>query len=282
MEYDCVVIGSGIAGLTASIYLKRSNLKILVLESATPGGLLNKISKIENYPGFKEISGPKLAENILEQINNLDIEIRYGKVININDNVITTDIEQIKAKKIILAIGKSIKKQDNLLNVSYCATCDANMYKDKVVAIIGNDNRVISEALYLSDICKKVYMLYQTNLTGEDILIEKINNKNNIEIYDNCIIKQLISDKNILKSIETNTKKFIVDGMFIYQNNIPDTEFLKDIKKDNNYIIVDNNMKTNIDYIYACGDVIKKDVYQLTTAASEATIAAINVKKSLM
>ena len=282
MEYDCVVIGSGIAGLTASIYLKRSNLKILVLESATPGGLLNKISKIENYPGFKEISGPKLAENILEQINNLDIEIRYGKVININDNVITTDIEQIKAKKIILAIGKSIKKQDNLLNVSYCATCDANMYKDKVVAIIGNDNRVISEALYLSDICKKVYMLYQTNLTGEDILIEKINNKNNIEIYDNCIIKQLISDKNILKSIETNTKKFIVDGMFIYQNNIPDTEFLKDIKKDNNYIIVDNNMKTNIDYIYACGDVIKKDVYQLTTAASEATIAAINVKKSLI
>ena len=282
MEYDCVVIGSGIAGLTASIYLKRSNLKILVLESATPGGLLNKISKIEHYPGFKEISGPKLAENILEQINNLDIEIRYGKVININDNVITTDIEQIKAKKIILAIGKSIKKQDNLLNVSYCATCDANMYKDKVVAIIGNDNRVISEALYLSDICKKVYMLYQTNLTGEDILIEKINNKNNIEIYDNCIIKQLISDKNILKSIETNTKKFIVDGMFIYQNNIPDTEFLKDIKKDNNYIIVDNNMKTNIDYIYACGDVIKKDVYQLTTAASEATIAAINVKKSLI
>lgn len=284
-NFDCVVVGCGIAGMTAAIYLKRSNVNVLILDNDSPGGLLNKISVVENYPGFNKISGPDLAYKIYEQVNNLGIEIRYGKVIDIKDHVITTDLEQITANKVILAIGRKARKLENtnnLKNVSYCAVCDANLYKDKVVAIVGYSNSAIEEALYLSDICKKVIIVSRGDrLKAEDVLIDKVNNKSNIEVKFSCVIETLKSEKDILTEINTNKGSFMVDGLFIAIGYEPNTEFLKDLKKDSGYIVVDGNMKTNIDYIYACGDIIKKDIYQLTTATGEATIAAINVKKEM-
>ena len=145
-DFDCVIVGSGIAGMTAAIYLKRSNVNVLLLDYDAPGGLLNKISKIENYPGYTSISGPDLVYKIYEQINNLNIEIRYGKVLDIKDHIITTDIEKISANKIILAIGRKARKLENtnnIKNISYCALCDGNLYKDKVVAVVGYSNSAI-------------------------------------------------------------------------------------------------------------------------------------------
>jgi thioredoxin reductase (NADPH) len=281
MQYDCVIVGSGIAGMTCAIYLKRANLNVLIIEQDAPGGLLNKIAKIENYPGFKSISGVELSNSIYEQVNNLGIEIRYGKLLSINNHEITTDIETIKAKRIVLAIGRNTKKQNEILNLSYCAVCDGTFYKNKIVALIGNNNQAIEEALYLSSICKKIYLISNTTLTGEEILKDQLKNKN-IEIYENCTLEQLEKEDNIVKKIKTNIKEFEVDGIFISMENEPDTDYLKDIDRENKYINVNLKMQTNIDYIYAIGDVIKKDVYQLTTAASDATIAAINIKKSLM
>lgn len=285
LDFDCVIVGAGIAGMTAAIYLKRSNLNALILDNDAPGGLLNKISSIENYPGFTNISGPDLASKIYEQVNNLGIEIRYGKVVDIKDHQVITDIETITTKKVILAIGRKARKLENtnnLKNVSYCALCDANFYKNKVVAIIGYSNSAMEEALYLSDICKKVIIIGRgKEFKGEDSLADKIRNKKNIEIQLDCIVKTLNSDNNILNKIITNKGEFEVDGMFVAIGYEPNTEFLKDINKDNGYIIVDSKMKTNIDYIFACGDIIKKDVYQLTTAVGEATTAAINVKKEI-
>lgn len=285
LDFDCVVVGAGIAGMTAAIYLKRSNLNVLILDNDAPGGLLNKISSIENYPGFTSISGPDLASKIYEQVNNLGIEIRYGKVLDIKDHQVITDIETITTKKVILAIGRKARKLENtnnLKNVSYCAVCDANLYKDKIVAIVGYSNSAVEEALYLADICKKVIIISRgEKLKAEEILIDKVNNKNNIEIQFNCVIETLNSENNILTKINTNKGSFSIDGLFIAIGYEPNTEFLKDLKKDNGYIIVDEKMKTNVDYIYACGDIIKKDIYQLTTATGEATIAAINVKKEL-
>ena len=285
LDFDCVVVGAGIAGMTAAIYLKRSNLNVLILDNDAPGGLLNKISSVENYPGFTSISGPDLAYKIYEQVNNLGIEIRYGKVINIQDHQVITDLETITTKKVILAIGRKARKLENtnnLKNVSYCALCDANLYKDKIVAIVGYSNSAMEEALYLSDICKKVIIIGRgKDFKGEDTLAERIKSKKNIQIELDCVIKTLNSNNNILNKIITNKGEFMVDGMFIAIGYEPNTEFLKDIKKDNGYIIVDDKMKTNIDYIFACGDIIKKDVYQLTTAVSEATVAAINVKKEI-
>ena len=284
-DFDCVVVGAGIAGMTSAIYLKRSNVNVLLLDSEAPGGLLNKITSIENYPGFNKITGSELAYKIYEQVTNLGIEVRYGNVLEIKDNIVTTDIEQIKTKKVILAIGRKARKLENtndVLNISYCALCDANLYKNKIVAVIGYSNSAIEEAIYLSEICKKVIVIGRgSSFKGEQILIEKLNNLKNVEIYLDCVIKNLKKEKNVVKEIETNKGNIKIDGMFVSIGYEPNSSFLANIDKENGYIIVDDKMKTNIDYIYACGDIIKKDIYQLTTAVGEATIAAINVKKTL-
>ena len=284
-DFDCVVVGAGIAGMTSAIYLKRSNVNVLLLDSEAPGGLLNKITSIENYPGFNKITGSELAYKIYEQVTNLGIEVRYGNVLEIKDNIVTTDIEQIKTKKVILAIGRKARKLENtndVLNISYCALCDANLYKNKIVAVIGYSNSAIEEAIYLSEICKKVIVIGRgSSFKGEQILIEKLNNLKNVEIYLDCVIKNLKKENNVLKEIETNKGNFKIDGMFVSIGYEPNSSFLTYINKENGYIIVDDKMKTNIDYIYACGDIIKKDIYQLTTAVGEATIAAINVKKDI-
>lgn len=284
-DFDCVVVGAGIAGMTSAIYLKRSNVNVLLLDSEAPGGLLNKITSIENYPGFNKITGSELAYKIYEQVTNLGIEVRYGNVLEIKDNIVTTDIEQIKTKKVILAIGRKARKLENtndVLNISYCALCDANLYKNKTVAVIGYSNSAIEEAIYLSEICKKVIVIGRgSSFKGEQILIEKLNNLKNVEIYLDCVIKNLKKENNVLKEIETNKGNFKIDGMFVSIGYEPNSSFLTNINKENGYVIVDDKMKTNIDYIYACGDIIKKDIYQLTTAVAEATIAAINVKKTL-
>lgn len=282
MIYDCVVIGAGIAGMTASIYLKRAGLNVLLLDKDAPGGLLNKIAKIENYPGFVSISGPTLASNLYEQIKFLGISYKYGKVISIKDNIITTDIEKIEAKRVILAIGRNTKKDNDILNLSYCALCDANFYKDKVVALIGGNNETINDAIYLSNIASVVYLFSSSILEGEEYLKDKLKNIKNVIIYENTKINKFEKEDNLVKKINTTSGVFEVDGVFVSMENIPDTDFLDNIEKSDKYVIVNSKMQTNIDYIYACGDIIKKDVYQLTTAVSEATIAAINVKKSLM
>lgn len=282
-NFDCVIIGSGIAGMTSAIYLKRANLNILILDKDAPGGLLNKINKIENYPGYTSISGPELAYKIYEQVKNLNIEIRYGKVISIDNHVIKTDIEEITANKIIIATGRQAKKLDNangLKNISYCAVCDANFYRNKVVALVGNDNQSIEECIYLKDICKEVIFICKDKLVGEEVLIEKINNSTNIRLLEKCVINTLNKQGDLLTSITTNQGEFEIDGMFISIGYEPKVDFLESIKTENGYIIVNEKMQTNIDYIYACGDIIKKDIYQLTTAAAEATIAAINIKKN--
>ena len=284
-DFDCVVVGAGIAGMTAAIYLKRANLNVLILDNDTPGGLLNKISVIENYPGFTSISGPDLAYKLYEQVKALDVEIRYGRVLNIDDHIVTTDIEKITANKVILAVGRKARKIDNtndLKNVSYCALCDASLYKDKIVAVVGCNNTAIEEALYLSDICQKVIVLCRNqNLNGEETLIDRLKDKQNVDLQFNCVIQTLKSENNILTKIITNNGEFLVDGMFVAIGYEPSVEFLDSVNKDNGYIVVNDKMQTNIDYIFACGDIIKKDVYQLTTAVGEATTAAINVKKEL-
>lgn len=284
-DFDCIVVGSGIAGMTAAIYLKRSNVNVLILDNDAPGGLLNKISVIENYPGFDKISGPDLAYKIYEQVNKLGIEIRYGKVLDINDHIVKTDIEEISTNKVVIAIGRKARKLDNtndIKNISYCALCDGNLYKDKVVAIVGYSNSALEEAIYLSDICKKVIIIGRgSKFKGEDSLVDKIKQINNIEIELNCVIETFNKENELLTEIVTNKGSFKVDGMFVSIGYEPNINFLDALNKDNGYIVVDNKMKTNIDYIFACGDIIKKDIYQLTTAVGEATIAAINIKKEL-
>lgn len=283
-DFDCVIIGSGIAGMTAAIYLKRANLNVLIVEKESPGGLLNKIEKIENYPGYISIKGPDLAYKLYEQVRNLNIEIRYGNLLNIEDHIVKTDVEEISAKTVILAVGRTARKLNgtsNLSNVSYCAVCDANLYKDKVVALVGADDKSIDEAVYLSKICKKVIVMAKDLSELDKNKLEEVSLIKNIELYDDCVIKTLIQEKNMLNKIVTNKNEFEVDGMFISLGYEPNINYLDQIEKVDGYIKVNEKMQTNIDYIYAIGDIIKKDVYQLTTAIGEATVCAINIQKYL-
>lgn len=297
--FDTVVIGSGVAGMTAAIYLKRSNKKVLLLEKSAPGGQINRTAKIENYPGYKEVDGPTLAMNIYEQVMALEIEYRYGNVLEIENSkdkkIIKTDMEEIETKTIVIASGRSPKElgldnEKQLIGhgISYCAICDGPLYKEQVIAVVGGGNSALEEALYLSELCKKVYIIHRRDtLRADAILQEKTKEKKNIEFLYNSNVTELQEENNQLTSLLVNQdgkiEKLDVNGLFIYIGNTPNTEFLKEneIQLENGYLVVDSNMKTSIDGIYACGDVIKKEFYQISTAVGEGATAALAIKKAL-
>ena len=290
-RYDCVVIGAGVAGMTAAIYLKRSNLNVLLLEREMPGGQLNKTTEIENYPGFTKINGTDLALSIYNQIKENDITYKYGNVVEIVDNgdikIVKTNRDTFEAKNIILATGRTPRKlglenEEKLIShgISYCAICDGMFFKDKKVAVVGGGNSALTGALYLSNICSKVYIINRRDeLRADTILQEKIKQKNNIKVLFNSKVTKLNEKDNVLDSIDVNEEKLDIDGLFIYIGFDPDIDYLKnlDIKNNNGYIVVDENMETSIKGIYACGDIIYKEVYQITTAIGEAAIAATHI-----
>lgn len=284
-DFDCVVIGAGIAGMTAAIYLKRSNLNILVLDKGEPGGLLNKISVIENYPGYTKIAGADLAKNIYDQIKALNIEFRYGNVLKIDGHKIITELEEFTANKIVIAIGRKprkINEEVQYKNLNYSAVDNIDKYTNKVVAVVGGGNSALEEAQFLADFCKKVIILNRSeNLRADEIVKKQIQEKENIELVLECSITKINAENEIIYEIETNKETYKIDELFSFIGYEPSISFLDGIEMDNNYIKVDEHMKTNIDYIYACGDIIKKEVYQLSTATGDATIAAINIKKDI-
>lgn len=281
--------------MTASIYLKRAGLNVLLLEKNVPGGQINMSSKIENYPGIISIDGPTLAMNIFNQIQELKIDYKYGNVLEIIDNgslkTVKTDIESYQTKKILIATGRTPKKlnlenEDKLIGrgISYCALCDGNFYKNKDVAVIGGGNSALEEAIYLSNICKKVYLIHRRDqFKAEAILQERLKEKNNIKIIYNEEIQKINTKEDKLVSIDLKNTRLEIAGLFIYIGYEPDTKFTNklNINKENDYLLVDNNLMTNIDGIYACGDVIKKQVYQISTAIGEGANAASNIIKSL-
>ena len=292
--YDSVVIGSGVAGMTAAIYLKRANLNILLLEKSAPGGQINRTASITNYPGIKEIDGPSLSLNMLEQLKSLDIETKYGNVLNITDGeikTVKTDLEEIKTKTVLITTGRNPKelglegeKQLTGRGVSWCAICDGPLYKDKIVAVVGGGNSAFEEALYLSTIVKKLYLIHRRDtFRADNILVEKLKEKENVEFILNATITKLNEKDNHLESIEINNKEIKVDGLFIYIGFKPETDIFNNLnlELDDGYILVDKNMKTNIKGIYAAGDVIKKDYYQISTAIGEAATAALTIKRDL-
>lgn len=290
--FDCIIVGSGIAGMTSAIYLKRAGKRVLLLEKSAPGGQINMSPAVENYPGFLNIEGAILASNIFEQTQKLNIDYKYGNVLNIKkeekDFIVTTDIESYETASIIIATGRKVEKlnlnyEEELIGkgISYCAICDGNFFKGKNVSIYGNDYKVLEEAIYLANICENVNIICEKDrFENNTTLLETINEYKNITIYFNSKIIGLIKDNELLSAIKikkTSEKIINCECLFVGNNLVPDLNFLSDIKKDNGYIIVDKNMNTNIKGVFACGDVIKKDVYQLTTAIGEAAISANSV-----
>lgn len=295
IDYDVLVIGAGACGMSALIYLKRSNLKCAVIEKSIPGGLLNKCSVIENYPGFSSISGPSLAEVFYSQIS--DVLFINEEVVSIlcdgDFKVVKTNLNEYRCRAVILSIGrkpKSIESVKSLVGkgVSFCSLCDGFLYKGCDVAIVGAGNSAVSEALYLSDICSKVYILCRGNKLASDYsLTSKVNDRDNIEVIYNCNVSKFNTCGEVLDSVDVclddKNINIKVKACFMFIGYEPSSNFLKnlDILDEKGYIIVDARGRTSIFGIYAGGDIIRKDAYQVITACSDGVICAISCIKDL-
>lgn len=286
-EYNTVIIGSGISGMTAGIYLKRANINTLIIEKEMPGGQLNKACTIENYPGISKISGSELAINIYNQLMEYNPDYLYEEPTNIDleNKAIKTSTKEIKYKNLVIATGRrsrtlNLPNEDNYIGrgISFCASCDGALYKDETVIVVGGANSALSEALYLSAICKKVYIIYRKEeLRGEEILKQRIETNKNIEVIYNKSIKEYIIEENkVAGVILEDDKKIKASCIFLAIGYLPNSE-LFNVEKENDYIIVDNAYQTNKNNVYACGDVIKKSLYQLITSSSEGAIVANNI-----
>ncbi len=294
--YDIIILGAGVAGLTSAIYALRQGKKVLVLEKNSFGGQIINAQDIENYPGTNHISGYELSLNIYNQAKELGMEYKQEEVLEIDpsNKSIRTNKESYTYKALIIAMGLEKRKlglenEQDLIGsgVSYCATCDGAFFKHKNVAVVGGGNTALEDALFLSEYVNKVYLIHRRDtFRGDENTLSKIKTKENIELVLNSIPTKLIGKP--LEQIEVedknNNKKLLdVSGVFIAVGQSPSTEILRNILEldEYGYIITDEKNKTSQKYIYAAGDIVKKEVRQLTTAVADGTIAAINACRDI-
>jgi len=301
LNFDVVVIGSGPAGIAASIYLKRANKNVVMIDSNAPGGQLNRISSVENYPGFSKIAGPDLAYNMFMQTQELGILYKYGEVLDIIDKgeykVVKSGKEEITCQGVILASGRKPKElglpnEKGLIGrgISWCAICDGTLFKNMEVIVAGDTNSALEESLYMASIASKVTIICENSkLSADQIYQDRVLKSININIMYNYNITKLNVLETKLNSIEitdnlTNKQQTIIAfGLFIYLGYEPSIDYAKNLNLNNEdkYLIVDDNMKTNVNNIYACGDIIKKNLYQITTAVAEGSKAAMSAIKQI-
>ena len=290
--YDIIIVGAGPAGLTAAIYARRASKKVLVLEARNYGGQIINTLDIENYPVEAHISGFDFATKLYNQAKEIGAEIVFERVVDIIDNgkekEVITSKNKYLAKAVILATGSEnrklgIENENDLIGkgISYCATCDGAFYKNKNVAVVGGGNTALEDALYLTDIAKKVYLIHRRDeFRGEDFTVNLLKDKDNIEFIYNSNVTKLNANER-LESIEVTNNdgsvmKIDVDGLFVAVGRIPETQnFAKSINLDGSgYIIAGEDCSTNISGIFVAGDSRTKEVRQLVTATSDGAVAA--------
>lgn len=300
MVYDIAIIGAGPAGMTAALYGMRAGLSVLLLEKAFPGGQMVSSNHIENYPGFLGISGAELAQNMKKQLT--DITYKTAEIIGVDCTnavkALITQKETLQAKNIVIATGANPRKL-GLLNeekltgrgVSYCATCDGAFYRNKTATVIGGGNTALEDALYLSNFCECVNLVHRrSEFRGDKSTLEKIKANPKIKIYTEYILVELVGDKQLSEIVLEHTKtkerlSIATDGLFVAIGYQPNVSFLPEgiLKSDTKEIITDKNLMTNLDDVYAIGDVRRKELRQIVTACSDGAevISAIRRKADL-
>ena len=286
--YDIAIVGAGPAGLTAGIYAVRANKKVIVFEALTAGGQIINTSHIDNYPVAPHITGLEFGQTLEKQAKDLGVEIKYSEVTHIvkeNDRfMIRTEDETYFSRAVIIASGTSPRKlglenEDVFAGkgISYCATCDGAFYKGKIVAVNGGGNSALHEALYLSDIAAKVYLIHRRNeFRASDNLVDKVKAKDNIELVLESNIVELLGDGH-LRGIKTDTGREIeLDGLFVSIGRTPNTKNLIDGLElvEGDYAKANEDCHTNIPGVFVAGDVRSKELRQLVTATSDGAIAA--------
>ncbi|GAX87137.1 thioredoxin-disulfide reductase [Lebetimonas natsushimae] len=294
MGYDIVIIGGGPAGLSAGIYASRLGAKTLLLEKLNPGGQITLSSEIENYPGICEVkSGLEFMGCWPEQAKKFGCEIKSEEVTKLSmENekwIIETHKNKYKAKAVILATGSNPKKagfegeeEFTGRGVSYCAVCDGFFYKDRVVAVIGGGDTALEEALYLSKIAKKVYLIHRRDkFRAAPHTQKKVLNTPNIEIIFNETVKKVIGKDFVEGIILSSNKEIKLDGVFVFVGMKVNNELVKDLAELNEYgeVKVNLKMETSKKGLYAAGDVRSDSVKQVIAAAGDGATAAINAIK---
>lgn len=295
--YDLIVVGAGPAGLTVCLYAGRARLKTLLLEKMVVGGRILLTETIENFPGFPQgISTQELIQRMQEQVKSLGVETKLEEAQEIDCQVksVKTDEKIYSTKSIIIATGAKARKlgvpgEDRLTGkgVSYCATCDGPLFKDKNVVVVGGGNAVAEEVLYLSRFAKTVSVVHRRNeLRAAAILQEELKKNKKISFILNSVITEIMGSTKIeslkIKDVGTNREGIInCDGLFIYIGYDPDTALVKNKLQldESGFIITDETMATSREGIFACGDCRKKSLYQVITACGDGAVAAESAYK---
>lgn len=294
--FDIIVIGAGPAGMTAALYARRAEKSVLVIEKSTFGGQITHSPKVENYPGFQSTSGNELAAVFFEQIMAQGAEIELDTVTGIEGTpgnyTVVTEGGRFEAKSVIIATGSKhrtlgIEGEERYTGegISYCAVCDGAFYKGRTVAVIGGGNSALVEAVMLSDLCKKVYVIQNLDfLTGEKKLQDALFKKSNVEFILSTVVTGIIGDSAFeglyLKNEKTGEEmRLAVDGTFVAIGQVPENEPFADrvTLNDYGYIISDESCKPEgaMDGIFVAGDCRTKTVRQVTTATADGAAAAL-------
>lgn len=289
----CVIIGAGPAGMNAALYLKRAGIEPIIIEKDVPGGEMLKTDKIENYLGFESISGGELALKMSIQLKDLGVNIIRDKVIKVRYDdkfIVECEKEQYVSDYVIVATGRTPRKlglrgEEELTGkgISYCAVCDGAFYRGREVAVIGGGDAALTEALYLADLCSKVYVVVRHNLRASDVLQNRVKAKENIIVLKNVNVNELKYDDKLSNVILDDGKTLPVSGMFIAIGGMPELSFLNeiDLEMKNEYILTNDKMESNIKGLYAVGDVRYKDYYQIVTAVSDGAVAALAIREEV-
>lgn len=297
--YDLIIIGGGPAGLTAGIYAVRYGLNTIVLEKDVLPGQIAATDLIENYTGFTAISGPELMQRFKEHAQTVGVKIESAEVSSIisedGRKVVVTDTGNLVSKALVIATGANPKKlgipgEKEFMGkgVSYCATCDAPFYKGKTVMVIGGGESALTDALILSNIVKKVYIVHRRDkLRASMILQERVSKKPNIEIIWDTVPEEIQGKTGVENAILRNLKtgdinKMPTDGVFVYIGILPNTEFIDVKKNSSGFILTNEKLETSVQGIYAAGDCRDTSIWQVVTAVADGAVAAVSAHEYVM
>ena len=297
--FDIAIIGGGCAGLTAAIYAARAGKSVIVLEKETFGGQIAYSPKVENFPGFKSISGLDFSDRLFEQALGFGVKLELEDVLKIDDEgkckVITTDFNKYTCKALILAMGLKHRKlglsnEEKFIGngISFCAMCDGDFFRGKHVAICGGGSAAMEDALFLAQICQEVTLIHRReSFRGENALLERLKNTKNINFALESIVTEIIEENGSFSGVKLKNLKtseispLYVSGLFEAIGREPETKLLAGFIKtdENGYILTKEDLSTNIPGIFAAGDCREKKIRQLTTAASDGAIAGISASQ---
>lgn len=301
--YDTIVIGGGPAGLTAAMYAARAGLDCAIIEMLSPGGQMAQTEHLENYPGFNQsTSGYELSEIMADQATSFGAEFIYDQVLSVDfdksPKVLKTASGDIRTRTVIVATGArpaklGIEKEEDLTGagVSYCATCDGNFFKGKEVCVVGGGDTAVADAIYLSRICKKVYIIVRRDvLRATAIYNTKLKEMDNVEIVWNTIVKGFVEDDGMLSGVKLhnlNTNKdseLDVSACFVAVGTVPNDEFLDGALEldEHGRIVTKSTGETSVPGVYAAGDVRAKELYQVTTAVADGANSAEDAAEYLI